>query len=639
MKDFKSNFNSNLIKWVSIIFLLIVAYSFIDTANISNKKLIFSEFMDRVSSGEVKEVNIKGSDIEGKFSNGEYFITLSPRFYPQLIDDLRAQNVKINIIPMESAMGNILGMIFSWLPMIVLIGIWIYYLKNMQGGAGKAMGFVKSKAKLMQDQSKKVTFADVAGIDEAKDELKEVVDFLKNPLKFGKLGGKIPKGCLLIGSPGTGKTLLARAVAGEAGVPFFTISGSDFVEMFVGVGASRVRDMFAQAKKHAPCIVFIDEIDAVGRHRGSGHGGGNDEREQTLNQLLVEMDGFADNQGIIVVAATNRPDVLDSALLRPGRFDRQINVPLPDIKGREQILQVHIKKVPAAPDVDTNVIARGTPGFSGADLANLINEAALAAAQANRDVVTMQELEHAKDKVMMGTERKSMVMSEKEKEITAYHEGGHALVGLYLPESDPIHKATIIPRGRALGMVMQLPEGDRVSHSKQWLETKLAILMGGRVAEEVIFGKEKSTTGASNDIKVATSMAKNMITKWGFSEKIGPIMVGDDKEDATMGYGMSKSQDISDKLAESVDKEVDKLIRGSYKIAKDIIVKHKKKLEILAKALIEYETITGDEIKDLMSGKKIRSSNKKSDKDDKNRPTSSVPSSDPDNSSAALQNA
>jgi len=639
MKDFKSNFNSNLIKWVGIIFLIIVAYSFIDTANISNKKLIFSEFMDRVSSGEVKEVNIKGSDIEGKFSNGEYFATLSPRFYPQLIDDLRAQNVKINIIPMESAMGNILGMIFSWLPMIVLIGIWIYYLKNMQGGAGKAMGFGKSKAKLMQDQSKKVTFADVAGIDEAKDELKEVVDFLKNPLKFGKLGGKIPKGCLLIGSPGTGKTLLARAVAGEAGVPFFTISGSDFVEMFVGVGASRVRDMFAQAKKHAPCIVFIDEIDAVGRHRGSGHGGGNDEREQTLNQLLVEMDGFADNQGIIVVAATNRPDVLDSALLRPGRFDRQITVPIPDIKGREQILQVHIKKVPTAPDVDTNVIARGTPGFSGADLANLINEAALAAAQSNRDVVTMQELEHAKDKVMMGAERKSMVMSENEKKITAYHEGGHALVSLYVTESDPIHKATIIPRGRALGMVMQLPESDRCHHTKAYLEARLVIAMGGRVAEEVIFGKEKITTGASNDIKVATSMAKNMITKWGFSEKIGPIMVGDDREDAMMGYGMGKPQGISGKLAESVDKEVDRLLRSSYKIAKDIIVKHKKKLEILARALIEYETITGDEIKDLMSGKKIRSSNRKSDKDDKNHPTSSVPSSDPDNSPATLQKA
>jgi len=627
MKDFKSNFSSNLVKWVGIIFLIIIAYSFVDVANISNKKLIFSDFMDKISNGEIKEVSIKGSDVEGKLANGESFATLSPRFYPQLIDDLRTQNVKINIVPIESTMGNILGIVFSWLPMIVLIGIWVYYLKNMQGAGGKAMGFGKSKAKLMQDQNKKVTFADVAGIDEAKEELKEVVDFLKNPAKFDKLGGKIPKGCLLIGAPGTGKTLLARAVAGEAGVPFFTISGSDFVEMFVGVGASRVRDMFMQAKKHAPCIVFIDEIDAVGRHRGSGHGGGNDEREQTLNQLLVEMDGFADNQGIIVVAATNRPDVLDSALLRPGRFDRQINVPLPDIKGREQILQVHIKKVPIAPDIDVKVIARGTPGFSGADLANLINEATLAAAKLNREVVTMQELEHAKDKVMMGAERRSMVMSEKEKENTAYHEAGHALVGLYLPESDPIHKATIIPRGRALGMVMQLPEGDRISYSRQWLETKLAILMGGRVAEEIIFGKEKSTTGASNDIKVATSMAKNMVTKWGFSEKIGPIMVGEDREDAMMGFGMEKSHNISGKLAETVDKEVDKLIRGSYKIAKDIIIKHRKKLEILAKALIEYETITGDEIKDLMSGKKIRNNNEKSETDGKNYPTSSVPNS------------
>ena len=637
MKNLKNNFNSNLLKWVSIIFLIVLAYSFVDVTNISNKRLIFSDFLDKVSSGSVKEVNIKGSNIEGVFTNGEHFTTLSPRVYPQLIDDLRAHNVKINITPIESTMSNILGMIFSWLPMIVLIGIWIYYLKNMQGAGGKAMGFGKSKARLMQDQGKKVTFADVAGIDEAKNELKEVVDFLKDPGKFDKLGGKIPKGCLLIGSPGTGKTLLARAVAGEAGVPFFTISGSDFVEMFVGVGASRVRDMFIQAKKHAPCIVFIDEIDAVGRHRGSGYGGGNDEREQTLNQLLVEMDGFADNQGIIVVAATNRPDVLDSALLRPGRFDRQITVPIPDIKGRGQILNVHIKKIPTAPNVDIKVIARGTPGFSGADLANLINEAALAAAQANRDVVTMQELEHAKDKVMMGAERKSMVMSEDEKKITAYHEGGHALVSLYVSESDPIHKATIIPRGRALGMVMQLPESDRCHHNKRYLEARLAIAMGGRVAEEIVFGKEKITTGASNDIKVATNLARNMITKWGFSEKIGPVMVGDDKED-NMRYGMSNNKEISEKLAESVDKEVDKLLRDSYKLAKTIITKHKKKLEILAKALIEYETITGDEIKDLIAGKKIRVNESASDKDDDNRPTSSIPNSDTDSSPPVLQN-
>ncbi len=636
MKNLKNNFNANLMKWVSIIFLIIVAYNLIDVTNVSNKKLIFSDFLDKVSNGDVSEVSIKGSNIEGVFSNGEHFITLSPRVYPQLIDDLRARNVKINIVPLESTMSNILGIIFSWLPMIVLIGIWIYYLKNMQGAGGKAMGFGKSKAKLMQDQGKKVTFADVAGIDEAKNELKEVVDFLKDPGKFDKLGGKIPKGCLLIGSPGTGKTLLARAVAGEAGVPFFTISGSDFVEMFVGVGASRVRDMFTQAKKHAPCIVFIDEIDAVGRHRGSGYGGGNDEREQTLNQLLVEMDGFADNQGIIVVAATNRPDVLDSALLRPGRFDRQITVPVPDIKGREQILSVHIKKVPIAPNVDIKVIARGTPGFSGADLANLVNEAALAAAQVNRDVVTMHELEHAKDKVMMGAERKSMVMSEEEKKITAYHEGGHALVSLYVSESDPIHKATIIPRGRALGMVMQLPESDRCHHNKTYLEARLIIAMGGRVAEEIIFGKEKITTGASNDIKVATSLARNMITKWGFSEKIGPVMVGEDREDS-MRYGGGSNKEVSEKLAESVDKEVDKLLRDSYKLAKNIITKHKKKLEVLAKALMEYETITGDEIKDLIAGKKIRIHENSSNKNDDNRPTSSIPGSNLDSSPPVLQ--
>ncbi len=636
MKNLKNNFNANLMKWVSIIFLIIVAYNLIDVTNVSNKKLIFSDFLDKVSNGDVSEVSIKGSNIEGVFSNGEHFITLSPRVYPQLIDDLRARNVKINIVPLESTMSNILGIIFSWLPMIVLIGIWIYYLKNMQGAGGKAMGFGKSKAKLMQDQGKKVTFADVAGIDEAKNELKEVVDFLKDPGKFDKLGGKIPKGCLLIGSPGTGKTLLARAVAGEAGVPFFTISGSDFVEMFVGVGASRVRDMFTQAKKHAPCIVFIDEIDAVGRHRGSGYGGGNDEREQTLNQLLVEMDGFADNQGIIVVAATNRPDVLDSALLRPGRFDRQITVPVPDIKGREQILSVHIKKVPIAPNVDIKVIARGTPGFSGADLANLVNEAALAAAQVNRDVVTMHELEHAKDKVMMGAERKSIVMSEEEKKITAYHEGGHALVSLYVSESDPIHKATIIPRGRALGMVMQLPESDRCHHNKTYLEARLIIAMGGRVAEEIIFGKEKITTGASNDIKVATSLARNMITKWGFSEKIGPVMVGEDREDS-MRYGGGSNKEVSEKLAESVDKEVDKLLRDSYKLAKNIITKHKKKLEVLAKALMEYETITGDEIKDLIAGKKIRIHENSSNKNDDNRPTSSIPGSNLDSSPPVLQ--
>ena len=628
MKNLKNNFNSNVTKWVIIILLIVVIYNLINISDISSRKIIFSNFLDKISNSEIKEVDIKGSNIEGTFYNGEKFTTLSPRVYPQLIDDLRSHNVKINIVPMESTMGNIIGILFSWLPMIVLIGIWIYYLKSMQSGGGKAMGFGKSKAKLLQDKGKKFTFVDVAGINEAKDELKEIVDFLKNPRKFDKLGGKIPKGCLLIGSPGTGKTLLAKAVAGEAGVPFFTISGSDFVEMFVGVGASRVRDMFAQAAKHAPCIVFIDEIDAVGRHRGAGYGGGNDEREQTLNQLLVEMDGFADNQGIIVVAATNRPDVLDSALLRPGRFDRQISVPIPDIRGREQILKVHIRNIPVSPDVNTNIIARGTPGFSGADLANLINEAALAAAQSNRDMVTMQELEYAKDKVMMGTERKSMVMSDEEKKITAYHESGHALVGLYMSESDPIHKATIMPRGRSLGMVMQLPETDRVSYSKQRLKTKLAILMGGRVAEEIIFGKDKITTGASNDLKVATSIAKNMVTKWGLSDKVGPITIGDDKDEQVVGYGMSKNKDISDKLAESIDKEINCLLREGYKCAKDIILKYKKKLETIAKALIERETLTGDEINNLVFGNKLKSKINKMDQDDNNYPNSSIPNSD-----------
>jgi cell division protease FtsH len=638
MKDLKSKFNGNITKWLVITLLIVVVYNFIDMSAVANKRLIFSDFLNKVSNKEVKEVNIRGNSLEGNFNNGDAFMTLAPGNYPQLIDELRSNDVKINVQPLESPFGSIIGMLLSWFPMILLIGVWIYFMKNMQNAGGKAMSFGKSKAKLLQEQGKKVTFNDVAGVDEAKEELREVVDFLKDPLKFGKLGGKIPKGCLLIGSPGTGKTLLAKAVAGEAGVPFFTISGSDFVEMFVGVGASRVRDMFGQAKKQAPCIVFIDEIDAVGRHRGAGHGGGNDEREQTLNQLLVEMDGFGDNQGIIVIAATNRPDVLDSALLRPGRFDRQITVPIPDVKGREQILQVHIKKIPTAPDVNVNVIARGTPGFSGADLANLINEAALAAARLNRNVVTMHELEHAKDKVMMGAERKSMVMSETEKEITAYHEGGHALVGLYLPESDPIHKATIIPRGRALGMVMQLPEGDRLSYSKQRLETRLAILMGGRVAEEVIFGKEKVTTGASNDIKVATDMARKMVTKWGLSEAIGPVMIGEDKEDGFLGYGMGKESSVSNQLAEKVDCEVNKFLSTAYNIAKDIIIKNKEKLEILAKMLIRYETLTGEEIKDLLAGKKIRNEEESKDSDDV--VGSSVPSSDAINNipPPALQN-
>ena len=605
MKKIKSGLNSNIVKWVLITLLVVVIYNFINVGGVE-KKLSFSDFLNRVSSGEVREVSIRGNSIDGMFFNGDSFTTLIPVSYPQVIDDLRNYNVRINILPLESPLGSIIGMLFYLLPTILLIGFWIYAMKNMQGVGNKAMGFGKSKAKLMQEKTKKITFKDVAGVNEAKEELKEVVDFLKDPLKFSKLGGKIPKGCLLIGSPGTGKTLLAKAVAGEAEVPFFTISGSDFVEMFVGIGASRVRDMFAQAKKQSPCIVFIDEIDAVGRHRGAGLGGGNDEREQTLNQLLVEMDGFADNQGIIVVAATNRPDVLDPALLRPGRFDRQITVPIPDVRGRDEILQVHIKKVPTSRDISTKTIARGTPGFSGADLANLINESALLAARLNKKVVTMEELEHAKDKVMMGAERKSMVMSKEEKKITAYHEGGHALVGLYMPESDPIHKATIMPRGRALGMVMQLPESDKHSYTKRHLKTKLAICMGGRVAEEVVFGKEKITTGASNDIKVATDMARNMVTKWGLSEKIGPIAVGENQEEVFLGYNIGRKDSISDQLAEHVDSEINKLLKEAYNSAKDIIIKNKENLHILGEALIQYETLSGEEIQNLIKGKKIR---------------------------------
>ena len=633
MKDFRASFNNNLVRWVIILLLIVVAYNLINISSISSRKIIFSDFLDRVLNGDVKEVYMKGSNIQGLFSSGENFTTLSPRIYPQLIDDLRLHNVKISIVPMESTIANIIGMLFSWAPMIVLIGIWVYYLKGIQGGGGKAMGFGKSKAALIQDKEKKITFADVAGIDEAKDDLSEIVGFLKNPMKFKKLGCRIPKGCLLIGSPGTGKTLLARAVAGEAGVPFFTISGSDFVEMFVGVGASRVRDMFVKAKKCSPCIVFIDEIDAVGRHRGAGYGGGNDEREQTLNQLLVEMDGFVDNQGVIVIAATNRPDVLDLALLRPGRFDRQISVPIPDIKGRIQILEVHIKNIPIAQNINIPLIARGTPGFSGADLANLVNEAALTAAQRNRDVVTMEELEYAKDKVMMGTERKSMIMSEEEKKITAYHESGHALVGLHMPSSDPIHKATIIPRGRALGMVIQLPEVDRISYSKERLETKLTILMGGRVAEEIVFGKEKITTGASNDIKVATGMARNMVTKWGLSEKIGPIMIGDNNDFSGIGHEIKEYSDVSDKLAESVDKEINILIKNSYKHAKKIIIKHRKKLEMIAKALMEHETLTGSEINHLVSEKNDNGIKKIN----KNQSSSSIPKSNIKDNSQVLQ--
>lgn len=570
----------------------------------SGTRVTFSDFLADVESSKVSDVTIQGRNIEGHYTEGGQFSTYSPE-YPALVDRLTEKGVKVNAVSPDSGASSLIGMLLSWFPILLLIGVWVFFMRQMQGGGGRnGMGFGRSRARMLTEKTERVTFADVAGIDEARSELSEIVDFLKDPQKFQKLGGKIPKGCLLIGPPGTGKTLLARAIAGEANVPFFSISGSDFVEMFVGVGASRVRDMFEQGKKNAPCIIFIDEIDAVGRHRGAGLGGGNDEREQTLNQLLVEMDGFETNEGVILIAATNRPDVLDPALLRPGRFDRQIVVPIPDIAGREKILQVHLKKVPLAPDVEARTIARGTPGFSGADLANLVNEAALLAARNNRKVVTMRELEAAKDKVMMGSERKSLVMSEEEKKLTAYHEGGHAIVGIHLPESDPIHKATIIPRGRALGMVMRLPESDRLSVTRAKLKADLAVAMGGRVAEEMIFGYEKVTSGASSDIQFASKIARNMVTAWGMSDKIGPLYHGDDREEVFIGHSISSSKN-SEETANLIDAEVKKLVEEGYEKAKTILTEKLEELHTLAKALLEYETLSGDEIKDLLAGAPI----------------------------------
>ena len=599
-------FSRNIALWVVIAFLVFALFNlFQGTAQRGQElPLAFSDFLTSVEAGDIRDVTLQGSGITGHYRDGRNFSTYAPD-NANLVPILTKYGVRISALPYDDDSPTLFSILISWFPMLLLIGVWIFFMRQMQSGGGKAMGFGKSKARLLTENSNRVTFEDVAGIDEAKQELEEIVEFLKDPHKFQRLGGKIPKGCLLVGPPGTGKTLLARAIAGEANVPFFTISGSDFVEMFVGVGASRVRDMFEQGKKNAPCIIFIDEIDAVGRHRGAGLGGGNDEREQTLNQLLVEMDGFETNEGVILIAATNRPDVLDPALLRPGRFDRQVTVPNPDILGREKILKVHMRKVPLAPDVDPRVIARGTPGFSGADLANLINEAALLAARIGKRVVTMQEFEDAKDKVMMGAERRSMVMTEDEKKLTAYHEAGHALVGLKVPKYDPLHKVTIIPRGRALGVTMSLPERDRLSYSKLELESKLAVMYGGRVAEELVFGKENVTTGAGNDIQQATSWARRMITEFGFSDKLGRLRYSDNEEEIFLGHSVTRQKNVSDKTAALIDEEVRRLIDEAEKTARVILTKDRKELEIIAKALLEYETLTGDEVNALLRGETI----------------------------------
>jgi cell division protease FtsH len=588
--------------WAVIVFLTIGLYNMFKNpqANVSKgDSIIFSEFLKEVDNGGVVKVQIQGNNIRGVLANGNTFTTYSPS-YPNLIEKLSDNGVSISATPLEDKMPSLFGVLLSWFPMLLLIAVWIFFMRQMQGGKGGAMGFGKSKAKMMNELKGKVTFNDVAGVEEAKEEVEEVVEFLKDPKKFSRLGGKIPRGCLLVGQPGTGKTLLARAIAGEAGVPFFTISGSDFVEMFVGVGASRVRDMFEQGKKNSPCIIFIDEIDAVGRSRGAGLGGGNDEREQTLNQLLVEMDGFETNEGVIIIAATNRPDVLDPALLRPGRFDRQVVVGLPDIIGREKILKVHVKKIKMAPDVNLRTVARGTPGFSGADLANIVNEAALLAARKSKRIVTIKEFEDARDKVMMGAEKRSMVQTEDDKKLTAYHEAGHAIVSLNEKADDPIHKATILPRGRALGMVMTLPERDKYSQNREYMKSQIAKAMGGRVAEEIIFGHDKVTSGAMSDIKSATSTAKHMVTEAGMSELLGPLSYGDNQDEVFLGRSVARNQQMSEETQKKVDMEIKKLVDEGYERAKKILNDKIEDLHKLAKTLLLYETLTGDEIRDLI---------------------------------------
>jgi len=596
----------NFALWAIIALLLIALFNMFQgpSERTSSREISYSKFLQDVDNGQIRNVKIVGDTISGTYAEGgKTFQTYSPGD-SGLVARLEDRGVSITAAPEVDGSNTFFGYLISWLPILLILGVWIFFMRQMQGGSRGAMGFGKSKAKLLTESHGRVTFEDVAGVDEAKEDLEEIVEFLRDPQKFQRLGGRIPRGVLLVGPPGTGKTLLARSVAGEAAVPFFTISGSDFVEMFVGVGASRVRDMFEQAKKNAPCIIFIDEIDAVGRHRGAGLGGGNDEREQTLNQLLVEMDGFEANEGVILIAATNRPDVLDPALLRPGRFDRQVVVPNPDIVGRERILKVHVRNVPLAPNVDLKVIARGTPGFSGADLMNLVNESALMAARRNKRLVTMLEFEDAKDKVMMGAERRSSAMTQEEKKLTAYHEAGHAIVALNVESADPVHKATIIPRGRALGMVMQLPEGDRYSMSYKYMVSRLAIMMGGRVAEELTFGKENITSGASSDIEQATKLARAMVTQWGFSDELGQVSYGENQQEVFLGHSVAQQKNVSESTAQKIDSEIHRLIDDAYASARKILTEKNDEFNTLAEGLLEYETLSGDEIKALLRGEK-----------------------------------
>ncbi|CBY87089.1 ATP-dependent zinc metalloprotease FtsH [Haemophilus influenzae] len=590
----------NLVLWVVVAVIMMTAYQSFNSSSVENST-DYTTFVYDVSNGQVTAARFDANEITVTKTDGSKYSTVMPPLEDKkLLDDLLSKKVKVEGTPFERR-GFLSQILISWFPMLFLVGVWVFFMRQMQGGGGKAMSFGKSRAKMLNQDQIKVTFADVAGCDEAKEEVGEIVDFLRDPNKFQNLGGKIPKGILMVGPPGTGKTLLARAIAGEAKVPFFTISGSDFVEMFVGVGASRVRDMFEQAKKNAPCLIFIDEIDAVGRQRGAGLGGGHDEREQTLNQMLVEMDGFSGNDGVIVIAATNRPDVLDPALTRPGRFDRQVVVGLPDVKGREQILKVHMRKVPIVQDVDAMTLARGTPGYSGADLANLVNEAALFAARVNKRAVTMLEFEKAKDKINMGPERRTMIMTDKQKESTAYHEAGHAIVGYLVPEHDPVHKVTIIPRGRALGVTFFLPEGDQISISQKQLESKLSTLYAGRLAEDLIYGEENISTGASNDIKVATNIARNMVTQWGFSEKLGPILYTEDEGEVFLGRSMAKAKHMSDETAHSIDEEVRAIVNRNYARAREILIDNMDILHAMKDALVKYETIEEEQIKQLMN--------------------------------------